>query len=152
MKTKRCHRCKKIKPVCEFYSDRSIKKDGYSFYCKKCKRKDFKIYYQKNKKRIGIYSKEAYKKQRLNPEYKEKERLTHLRKGIEKYGITLTEYDRMVADQKEVCFLCGKPELIRRLSIDHNHKTGKVRGLLCTGCNIKLEWFINLRENIVSYL
>lgn len=46
--------------------------------------------------------------------------------------------------QGNVCAICGKPETVKRkgttkrLSIDHNHKTGEIRGLLCSRCNMKL--------------
>jgi hypothetical protein len=62
------------------------------------------------------------------------------------YGITIAEYDALVAKQSGMCALCGKPPLIGkraagqekrppRLCVDHDHKTGKVRGLLCHWCN-----------------
>ena len=61
------------------------------------------------------------------------------------FGITLVDYDRMLAEQRGVCKICkmgstckGKPE---RLSVDHNHETGKVRGLLCRRCNRALGAF-----------
>jgi recombination endonuclease VII len=60
----------------------------------------------------------------------------------EKYGITTTEYDALLARQGGVCAICGKtPEQSRKigtLDIDHCHKTKTVRGLLCTGCNVLL--------------
>lgn len=53
-----------------------------------------------------------------------------------KYGITPEEYDRMHAEQDGRCAICKRPEIPnRRLSIDHDHATGKVRQLLCGGCN-----------------
>lgn len=53
------------------------------------------------------------------------------------YGITEDDYNRMLLDQKGACFICGyipKPGR-RRLSVDHDHKTKEVRGLLCWRCN-----------------
>jgi hypothetical protein len=60
-----------------------------------------------------------------------------------KFGITPEEYDRMFSEQGGVCAICGRhPKLStgdqRRLSVDHNHDTGKVRGLLCYKCNVGL--------------
>ena len=54
-----------------------------------------------------------------------------------KYGITLKERQRMFKEQKGKCALCGKHEFEfkRKLHIDHNHATGKVRGLVCYPCN-----------------
>lgn len=59
-----------------------------------------------------------------------------------RYGITLADYNEMLAVQKGLCLICTEPETakfkdgrIKRLSVDHDHKTGKVRGLLCNPCN-----------------
>lgn len=64
-----------------------------------------------------------------------------------RYGITPEDYESMLADQDGVCAICHEPEtLIRRgtvcsLTIDHDHMTGKVRGLLCNNCNRALGLF-----------
>lgn len=67
-----------------------------------------------------------------------------------KFGITLEDYDKMLDEQKGICAICKKPEsvitkygLVRRLAVDHNHKTGKVRALLCTKCNAYVGMFEN---------
>jgi recombination endonuclease VII len=56
-----------------------------------------------------------------------------------KYKITLQEYNQMLERQKGVCAICqkkpGKGKKSKRLAVDHSHKTGKVRGLLCLRCN-----------------
>jgi len=70
-----------------------------------------------------------------------------------KYGIPIEEYVEMLVDQKGVCAICKQPETsvdhrtknLRNLAVDHNHFTGKVRGLLCSNCNRGLGF---LRENI----
>src|SRR5438105_9932161 len=57
-----------------------------------------------------------------------------------KFGITQAEYDQMFEEQDGVCKICRKPEsricrgILCRLAVDHDHKTGKVRGLLCSKC------------------
>jgi len=52
------------------------------------------------------------------------------------YGITHDDYDRMFAEQGGVCAICGtSPPPGSFLSVDHDHKTGKVRKLLCNPCN-----------------
>ncbi|GAI24670.1 unnamed protein product, partial [marine sediment metagenome] len=51
------------------------------------------------------------------------------------YNMTLDEYDKLAEHQNNVCLLCGELEVGRRLAVDHNHKTGKIRGLLCQRCN-----------------
>ena len=58
----------------------------------------------------------------------------------DKYGITLEDYDRMFDEQGGSCAVCGTEDPGRkgRFHVDHNHSTGKVRGLLCMGCNTGL--------------
>lgn len=57
------------------------------------------------------------------------------------YNITPENYTELLLKQNGVCAICGKPETtiaygkVQVLSVDHDHKTGKVRGLLCVGCN-----------------
>lgn len=54
------------------------------------------------------------------------------------YGITLDEFEQRLAEQGAVCAICGSIEVSEgrsRLSVDHCHATGKVRGLLCSPCN-----------------
>lgn len=58
------------------------------------------------------------------------------------YGITIHDYEAMLADQGGLCAICRKPETskcrgkIRKLAVDHCHGTGAVRGLLCANCNL----------------
>jgi transposase-like protein len=75
-----------------------------------------------------------------------------------RYGITLTEYRKMLRKQKYKCAICGKhyKEFKRALAVDHNHKTGRIRGLLCLYDNSRLMKY--LRDNkkrtkgLVKYL
>lgn len=53
-----------------------------------------------------------------------------------RYGLTPEDLQRMVAEQGNLCALCGCP--MQRPVVDHSHVTGKVRGVLCHPCNIKL--------------
>lgn len=64
------------------------------------------------------------------------------------YGITPEDYYKLFKSQNGRCAICGQIETIRnrgnnisRLSIDHDHKTGKIRGLLCHACNRGLSCF-----------
>lgn len=53
------------------------------------------------------------------------------------YGITLDEYNQMLARQEHLCALCGeRPDTSRRMHVDHDHATGKIRALLCHHCNL----------------
>jgi hypothetical protein len=64
--------------------------------------------------------------------------------------MTLAEYKEMYDAQGGVCLICkgkqsGRGAKNNTLSVDHNHKTGKVRGLLCTNCNTGIG---NLRDSV----
>ena len=61
--------------------------------------------------------------------------------NLKHYGITPVEYDNLLKLQGGVCALCRQPPNGRRLAVDHDHKTGKVRGILCIKCNRILEQF-----------
>ena len=63
-----------------------------------------------------------------------------------RYGQTLLEYNLMVQAQKGVCAICksfAPTKIHPRLCVDHDHSTGKVRGLLCNNCNAGLGFFAN---------
>jgi hypothetical protein len=64
----------------------------------------------------------------------EKQRARHLLP----FNITPSEWDRIAAFQGNMCFACGRPSQGRRLSTDHSHENGLVRGLLCASCNALL--------------
>lgn len=71
------------------------------------------------------------------------------------YGISVAEYDAMLAHQKGVCFFCGGVDSSgRRLAVDHDHVTGRVRGLLCTKCNHAVARFdgVELVQKLIDYL
>lgn len=57
-------------------------------------------------------------------------------KRLKRYGMRPEDYQAMFDAQGGVCAICGSDNKGRRLHVDHDHKTGKVRGLLCTGCNV----------------
>ena len=83
------------------------------------------------------------KKKKYRKNYRENHKANQLRA---KYGITIEEYQSMFDNQGGVCKLCGMEETtkiskgdgVRSLAVDHDHNTGKVRGLLCHQCNVVL--------------
>lgn len=109
---KKCTKCKKIKNAKEF-SSCSTKLNGLRSTCKKCDSKILKLY-RKN-----------------NPD---KARDQDLRR---EFGITLLQYRQMLSDQGECCKICHRhqSQFKHSLHVDHNHKTGRVRALLCGPCN-----------------
>jgi hypothetical protein len=69
-------------------------------------------------------------------------------------GLSLAEYDALLAAQGGGCAICGNPPKTRRLDVDHDHKSGKVRGLLCHRCNRALPSWVTVRWllAVVNYL
>src|SRR5574339_629814 len=59
-----------------------------------------------------------------------------------RFGITIEQYEQMLADQDGKCAICKRPpKANRRLAVDHDHTNGNVRGLLCTPCNRELKYW-----------
>jgi len=54
------------------------------------------------------------------------------------------EYEGMLAEQGGVCAICGNPPKVKRLHVDHDHRTGAVRGLLCFRCNRALAGYVTV--------
>ena len=132
IKMKICTKCKQEKPESEYNARKGVK-GGYHRQCKKC---------------IGDMEKENRK---LHKDTIIESTL------MKKYGITTDDYNRMFADQNGCCKICGihQSELDRRLNVDHNHVTNRVRGLLCMPCNLGIGNFndnIALLEGAIDYL
>jgi hypothetical protein len=74
-------------------------------------------------------------KRKKNPQ----QRHEHWRWQLQRrYNLTEAEYQAMLEKQGGVCAVCEKPPGKKRLHVDHDHITGKVRGLLCGACNLTL--------------
>lgn len=88
-----------------------------------------------------------------NPDYKREWRKRNPEKGRaeklrSRFNLTVEAYDELLESQCEVCAICGDEcDSGHRLSVDHDHETGEVRGLLCKDCNIALGFF---RDNVKS--
>ena len=106
-----------------------------------------RAYRQSNPEKSQIYNK------RWRDQNRDKVRNAMLKK---KYGISLADYEEMLKKQGEVCALCKQKERDNRsLAVDHDHKTGAVRELLCRFCNTSLgilEQKPNLVEAMALYL
>ena len=61
----------------------------------------------------------------------------------EAYGITIKDYDKLLASQDGKCAICRGGTSKRHFAVDHNHKNGNVRGLLCARCNTGLARFMD---------
>lgn len=105
-----------------------------SWQCKNCRKAVAAIWREKNRDKCRAYARDWM---RRNPIHSHKHKLAN------RYGITLQEYDSMLEAQNGVCAICGKDETRtdhrtgkpQKLSVDHNHSSGKNRGLLCDACN-----------------
>lgn len=145
MSQKICSKCEVEKPLSDFSNQKNAK-DGKQQWCKPCHTAAFKIFYKENKE-VKYAKTQAWKKE--HPDRVKHHRLK------EAYGITLEDYDRMLKDQSGVCKICAKTPGKRALCVDHDHKTGAVRGLLCDQCNFALGHFNDnpvLLKNAIKYL
>ena len=144
---KHCSGCDSDKSVDDFYKKKSsLAGVYYHTYCKSChnsnssrnknirmkdvvKRNEVnekqQIYLRKNPQIVAKNKIKFGKSYDSSPDRKNK-------KLIRKYGITLDEYTNMKAEQNSLCLICCKD---KPLHVDHCHKTGVVRGLLCGSCN-----------------
>jgi len=90
---------------------------------------------QKNPDKIAANIRKKQEWRRLNPD---KASAENRHWAIKRYGITVEQYEQFLIDQNGVCALCGQPPTKKRLNVDHDHNTGRIRGLLCHHCNIAL--------------
>lgn len=76
-------------------------------------------------------------------------------KRVRLYGVTPENYETLFKEQNGLCAICERPPKNRLLDVDHDHKTGKLRGLLCMNCNNGLGRFGDnpeLLEKAAAYL
>ena len=80
-----------------------------------------------------------------------RERLLH-KQRLERVGLTESDYDHMIVDQKGVCAICKQTNRGRQLIPDHCHQTMIVRGLLCHNCNVGIGLLKDSAEILESAL
>ena len=124
---KRCPDCREWKPPDEFPRNRRMR-DGRHAYCKPC----HNARCRETRERLYGGSRHYHLKRR--------------------YGIGSAEVDALIERQGNVCPICGRegPE-----QVDHDHATGKVRGVLCFNCNGGLGQFrddVDALSNAIGYL
>lgn len=149
---KKCSKCGTVKPLDEF-GVQTRNRDGRHSHCRLCLRAQ----------RLADYHKH---KARKNPERNARRRGTgsHWASALKtKYGITVDQYDTILQKQDYCCAICRQPETQRdtrygqvlRLAVDHDHKTGRIRGLLCSACNTAIGKFNDdpdLIQSAIAYL
>lgn len=105
-----CNKCDQVRPIDDFRRTRRSGPGKYT-YCKPCMNR--------------ITSESPHSRNRV----------------VRQYGLTSDEYEKMLAEQDFKCKICRRPQpkfssgRQISLAIDHCHRTGRVRGLLCSGCN-----------------
>lgn len=129
---KTCTKCRELKPVSDYARQGKGKRNAR---CKSCV----------NAERKGYYG-------RLSPEVREGQK--H-RARARRYNLTVDEYAELLRISK--CQICGNetPGGHGEWHIDHNHETGKVRGILCSSCNLGLGHFKDNMANLeraIAYL
>lgn len=143
-----CPSCEKILIKGDFFRD-NHRPDGLSHACRRCESKRKKEARLNNPELIEKhrangrewYGKNREKKQAQNKRWKEQnsERFRELNLKY-RFGITLQDYENQLNSQDRKCAICEKPseELEYNMLIDHCHKTGVLRGLLCKKCNFAI--------------
>lgn len=126
--TKKCPKCGETLPLDGFHKDRKGA-HGRSTYCKDCNKAKARGWYHANQERASARMRE------YNAENREAIRDRNLQY---KFGVTLDEYEGILARQGGVCGICGcdaDPIEGRAMPLDHDHNTGSPRGVLCSSCN-----------------
>ncbi len=166
MREKVCTKCKQVKPLGAFHKHPQGR-GGRQTICKECnadpsdeekkRRREAKRRYaakpesKKKKTEAGrlyyLQNKEEIAKTHELYRLKNKKKIAKAMREynlFRNFGMTVGDYDRILAKQHGCCAICRKMPRKTKLSVDHNHETGEVRGLLCCGCNLMLG---NAQEN-----
>lgn len=156
---KHCPTCCKNKPLDRFHRDRS-RKDGRYPICAKCSQEaKARSRARSTEEQRSRHREQILKWRKDNPDaVKEHDR----KQKLKKYGLSIEAYDELFWAQNEVCAICGLPETSRRksgalqrLAIDHCELTGRVRGLLCSRCNLGIGYLkhdVSRLKNAIVYL
>ena len=152
---KTCNKCHRTLAKTEFYKVKNSA-DGRMGYCKYCYKE---LYAASHRQRaIDYYYRnqdESCKKKRERPNKTYKVRIANAK---HLYGLADTELQELLLAQQGCCKICGIDfgTLKRQYNVDHDHKTGRIRGLLCPECNTKLgtyeKWVLPNLTQITAYL
>lgn len=137
-----CTKCKETKTRVEMSLDAS-RRDGISSWCKLCRAVSSRKWGQNNPDKV----KEQSKQKRLKP-FNPTQARDYILKY--RYDLSLEDYNNKLKNQNYSCAICKRDsrEMTYYLHVDHNHTTGKVRGLLCSPCNTYLGY---IRDNPEVY-
>jgi Recombination endonuclease VII len=163
--TRTCTKCKESKPVADF-NRYGGKKKGLRPDCKSCQSKRFDAYVQRNRaaltyrkrqRRLANLDAVRAKGREWDAANKDKIKAKNARRDYrwlaiqQKYGITREQWEALLVSQGGRCAVCQTDNPVPRTwSVDHDHITGKVRGLLCRRCNTGLGCFRDDIDRMVS--
>ena len=140
-----CKSCHELKPLDQFHRNKN-NIDGRMSICIDCRREYKKTYYDKTQDHQRKRSKTYY--------HSHKEEMVNYRlRSV--YGISLEDKFNILKNQDFQCAECRKFLSIEEAYVDHCHKTDRVRGLLCSKCNLALglvDDAVNTLSNIKQYL
>ena len=117
------------------FVDENESKEKRELYIKKW-RKDNKKKISENNEKYRKNNKEKIAEQ-ARKRYKENAPKELDRIRLKRYGITGDEYRNILKKQGEKCPICNH-DMTKNLSVDHNHLTGKIRGIICNKCNLAI--------------
>lgn len=148
-----CNKCNVEKHSSEFHNCSKSYTGGIKYSCKKCSKLIRHNYYKNNKLR----TKETCKLWVKNNPHKMK--LYYKKQDLKKlYGLTIEKFNNMLREQNYNCAICAQHMsncTKKTLYVDHCHKTGKIRKLICGNCNSGLGMFkdrIDLLQLAISYI
>jgi len=114
--------------------------------CIACCREAVKMWNKKNTKKVNTYARDYYhnrttEKNRKYDRSEEGKQKKHVNRIKREFKITEDYYNNLFITQNNICAICLNPETSKkkkRLCLDHCHRTGKIRELLCNKCNLLL--------------
>jgi len=147
---KKCNKCNISKSLEEFRFIRK-NKNGTDLYKSQCNECFNKHYLEKYRNKTEEERQQIYtdKKNKTTFESRKDWRLKY------RFGITLEEYESMLEQQNNKCYICETYIQGKDIKVDHSHKTKKVRKLLCHNCNTALGLLgekITLFEKCIDYI
>lgn len=143
--TKVCSVCRKEKDTCEFHKCHGYR-DGLQAACKVCKLAQNRRWRESNPEKVRT-SKKGYR-ERNHDVLRENQRAYMESHKVEiaecrrrwnlskRYGISMADFAEIIDRQGGGCAVCGRSG--GRQCVDHDHKTGEVRGILCVRCNVAI--------------
>jgi Autographiviridae endonuclease VII len=146
-----CTKCQEWKNADQFFVDKRRKygpSSGLFFHCKSCLSADVKGRRQKDPERFREWERGSSARRFFANGKKKRYRGLFWRLK-NKFGISVEEFSAVLQRQRDACAICGREVVVapagrgarNSACIDHNHSTGKVRGILCQSCNTAIGLF-----------